>query len=170
MRWMPMRCISVRYVHMRYTLVKGTPVRYILDARQIHVTHTGPGGGLGACLGNTRQIKSAPSSPSRSPTPCRFKHSHLASRVSQGERWVPKWTPFFTLFWVPSCATASSRPCGSDRQEFKVLEAPSCLQRVFSRFFFPPSPSFLDYRWVKNNRDPENFWYEVILLPVKEPV
>jgi hypothetical protein len=34
-------------------------------------------------LGNTREVKSAPSSPSRSPTPCRFKHSHLASRVSQ---------------------------------------------------------------------------------------
>ena len=36
-------------------------------------------------VGNTRELKSAPSSPSRSPTPCRFKHSHLASRVSQGE-------------------------------------------------------------------------------------
>ena len=62
-----------------------------------------------SCLGSTREVKSAPSSPSRSPTPCRFKHSHLASRVSQGERrvsaswlactltldrWVPKWTPF----------------------------------------------------------------------------
>jgi len=34
------------------------------------------------------QHKSAPSSPSRSPTACRFKHSHLASRVSQGERRV----------------------------------------------------------------------------------
>jgi hypothetical protein len=47
---------------------------------------------------------------------------------------------------------------------------PSCLQRVLSRFFFPPSPSFLDHRWVKNDRDPENIWYEVILLHVKEPV
>src|ERR1700733_7804468 len=30
------------------------------------------------------ELKSAPTSPSRSPTPCRFKHSHLASRVSDG--------------------------------------------------------------------------------------
>src|SRR4051812_45167388 len=37
-------------------------------------------------LGTTREPKSAPSSLSRSPTPCRFNHSHLASRVSQGER------------------------------------------------------------------------------------
>jgi hypothetical protein len=36
-------------------------------------------------LGSTIELKSAPSSPSRSPTPCRFKHSHLATRVSQGE-------------------------------------------------------------------------------------
>src|SRR2546423_9899811 len=35
--------------------------------------------------GNTIELKSAPSSPSRSPTPCRFKHSHLASRMSQGK-------------------------------------------------------------------------------------
>src|SRR5271170_5741901 len=27
---------------------------------------------------------------SRSPTPCRFKHSHLASRVSEGERLVAR--------------------------------------------------------------------------------
>jgi hypothetical protein len=36
-------------------------------------------------LGNTREVKSAPRSPSPSPTPCRFRHSHLASKVSQGE-------------------------------------------------------------------------------------
>jgi hypothetical protein len=36
--------------------------------------------------GDTRELKSAPSPPSRSRTPCRFKHPHLASRVSQGER------------------------------------------------------------------------------------
>ena len=39
-------------------------------------------------LGGTTELKSAPSSPSRSPTACRFKSSHLASRVSQGERRV----------------------------------------------------------------------------------
>jgi hypothetical protein len=39
-------------------------------------------------LGIPIELKSAPSSPSRSPTPCRFKHSHLTSRVSQGERRV----------------------------------------------------------------------------------
>jgi hypothetical protein len=43
---------------------------------------------LASAFGNTIELKSAPSSPSRSPTPCRFKHSHLASRVSQGERRV----------------------------------------------------------------------------------
>jgi helix-turn-helix, Psq domain/Tc5 transposase DNA-binding domain len=37
-------------------------------------------------LGDTREPKSAPSSLSRSPTPCCFNHPHLASRVSQGER------------------------------------------------------------------------------------
>jgi hypothetical protein len=36
-------------------------------------------------LGDTREPKSAPSSPSRSPTSCRLNTSHLASRVSQGE-------------------------------------------------------------------------------------
>ena len=41
-------------------------------------------------LGRTIELKSAPSSPSRSPTSCRFKHSHLASRVSQGERLVAR--------------------------------------------------------------------------------
>jgi hypothetical protein len=35
-------------------------------------------------LGTTIEIKS----PSRSSTPCRFKHSHLASRVSEGEQRV----------------------------------------------------------------------------------
>jgi hypothetical protein len=37
-------------------------------------------------LGKTRKPKSASSSLSRSPTPCRFNTSHLTSRVSQGER------------------------------------------------------------------------------------
>jgi hypothetical protein len=41
-----------------------------------------------AHIGKTIELKSAPSSPSRSPTPRRFKHSHLASRVSEGERRV----------------------------------------------------------------------------------
>ena len=58
------------------------------------VRREGRGSELDPCLAlsvkeeqksNTREVKSAPSSPSRSPTPCRFKHSHLASRVSQGE-------------------------------------------------------------------------------------
>src|SRR5271168_279349 len=45
--------------------------------------------GYSRCIvGSTIEVKSAPSSPSRSPTPCRLKHSHLASRVSQGERRV----------------------------------------------------------------------------------
>src|ERR1700722_6505085 len=62
--------------------------------------------------------KSAPSSLSRSPTPGRFNTSHLASRVSEGERrvspswlactltldrWVPKWTPSLRYFGAPSC-------------------------------------------------------------------
>ena len=37
-------------------------------------------------LGTTIELKSASTSLSRSPTPCRFKHSHLTSRMSQGER------------------------------------------------------------------------------------
>jgi hypothetical protein len=48
---------------------------------------------LRAGLGKTREPKSAPSSPSRSPTPCRFNTSHLASKVSkvsQGEPGGPK--------------------------------------------------------------------------------
>jgi hypothetical protein len=36
------------------------------------------------------RTKSAPRSPSRSLIPCRFKHSHLASRMSQGERFVAR--------------------------------------------------------------------------------
>jgi len=35
-------------------------------------------------LGSTIQLKSAATSPSHSPTSCRFKHSQLASRVSDG--------------------------------------------------------------------------------------
>jgi len=65
------------------------------------------------------------------------------------DRWVPKWTLFFTLFWAPSCATASSRPCGSDRIYLGTwMPVPQCLQfdqqRMLSRFFsllLPPSPS-----------------------------
>jgi hypothetical protein len=37
--------------------------------------------------GRTMELKSAPTSHSRSPTLCRFKYSHLASRVGQGEPW-----------------------------------------------------------------------------------
>src|SRR5271154_757896 len=53
------------------------------------------------------------------------------------DRWVPKWTPFFTLFWAPT-----------DRYLRAWKPVPSCLQfdqqRVLSRFFslLPPSPSF----------------------------
>ena len=54
------------------------------------------------------------------------------------DRWVPKWTPFFTLFWALT-----------DRYLRAWKPVPSCLQfdqqRVLSRFFSlppPPSPSF----------------------------
>jgi hypothetical protein len=44
------------------------------------------------------------------------------------DRWVPKWTPFFTLFWALT-----------DRQSRAWKPVPSCLQfdqqRVLSRFF-----------------------------------
>jgi hypothetical protein len=39
-------------------------------------------------LGDTRDVKSVPTSLSRPPTPCRFEESHLANRVSQDERRV----------------------------------------------------------------------------------
>src|ERR1700722_10660228 len=112
----------------------------------------------------TIELKSAPSSPSRSPTPCRFKHSHLASRVSQGERrvsaswlpctltldrWVPKWTPFlYAIFGLPPAQPlrlALVDP--TDRYLRAWKPVPSCLQfdqqRVLSRFFslFLPPPS-----------------------------
>ena len=35
-------------------------------------------------FGHTIEAKSAPSSPSRSPTPCRFKHSHLGEQREPG--------------------------------------------------------------------------------------
>jgi hypothetical protein len=62
------------------------------------------------------------------------------------DRWVLKWAPFFTLFWTPSCATASSRSCGSDRQILKAVETPGapCSQFDTTRAFplpFAPSPS-----------------------------
>src|SRR4051812_47947749 len=46
----------------------------------------------------------------------------------------------FTLFWAHSCATASSRLCGSDRQILKGVETRSVMpqfdrQHVLSRFF-----------------------------------
>jgi len=90
-------------------------------------------------VGKTKELKSAPSSLSRSPTPCRFKHSHLATRVSQGERLAarvhahprsigPKMDSFFTLFWAPT-----------DRYLRAWKPVPSYLQfdqqRVLSRFF-----------------------------------
>ncbi len=44
------------------------------------------------------------------------------------DRWVPKWTPFFTLFWAPT-----------DRYLRAWKPVPSCLQfdqqRLLSRFF-----------------------------------
>jgi hypothetical protein len=33
-------------------------------------------------------------------------------------------------FWAPSCATASSRPCGSDRQILEGVEASSIMAAV----------------------------------------
>src|SRR5436305_5805502 len=53
-------------------------------------------------------------------------------------QWVPKWIPFFTLFWATT-----------DRYLRAWKPVPSCLQfdqqRVLSRFFsllLPPSSSF----------------------------
>ena len=102
-------------------------------------------------LGTTIEIKSAPSSPSCLPTPCRFKHSHPREQGEPGwatgewrvsASWpraqshprsmVPKWTPFFTLFWAPFCVTASSRPCGSYRQILKGVETRSAMPVVWS--------------------------------------
>jgi hypothetical protein len=99
-------------------------------------------------LGGTIELKSAPSSPSRSPTPCRFKHSHLASRVSQGERRVSEGRAprgsrarspsiygskmdslLYAILGSPG-ATASSRPCGSDRQILEGVEARSVMPAV----------------------------------------
>jgi hypothetical protein len=113
-------------------------------------------------LGSTRELGSVRSSPARSTTPCRFNTPTsltLLARVSASwlactlilDRWSPKWTPF-TLFWAPSCATASSRPYGSDRQILKAWQPiPPCPQfdhytcfpassPFFSLFPRPPSP------------------------------
>jgi hypothetical protein len=107
--------------------------------------------------GNTRELKSAPSSRSRSPTPCRFKHSHLA-RVSASwlactltlGRWVPKWTLFFTLFLgsLPAQPLRLALVDPIDRYLRAWKPVLSWLQfnqqRVLSRFFSlfqrPPLP------------------------------
>jgi len=88
---------------------------------------------------STRGVKSARSSPSRSPPACRFNTRTSRAGwagVSEGERRVSEgWAarssrarspsidrsqnrlPSLRYFGLPSCATASSsRPCGSDRQ------------------------------------------------------
>jgi hypothetical protein len=46
------------------------------------------GGGRSGGILATQENQNAPSSLSRSPTPCRFNHPHLASRVNESERWV----------------------------------------------------------------------------------
>jgi hypothetical protein len=55
----------------------------------------------------------------------------------------PKWAPFPTLFWAASCATASSRPCGSHRRILKGVETPlrHAPSLVTTRVF--PLPSLL---------------------------
>jgi hypothetical protein len=50
-------------------------------------------------------------------------------------------------FWAPSCATASSRPCGSDRQVLEGVEARSAMLAVDQQtraflLLLRPSPSF----------------------------
>ena len=50
----------------------------------------------------------------------------------------PKWAPFLTLLWAASCATASSRSCGSDRQILKDVEIPAAPCSQFHPFA-PPS-------------------------------
>jgi len=55
------------------------------------------------------------------------------------DRWVPKWTPFFTLFLAASCAVASSRPCGSDIQILKAWKPADQLHMLFPLLLPPPS-------------------------------
>src|SRR4051794_23123734 len=62
------------------------------------------------------------------------------------DRWVPKWAPFFTLFWAPSCATASSRSCRSDQQILKAVKTPGALCSQFDHYAcFPASFSLLSF-------------------------
>jgi len=74
------------------------------------------------------------------------------------DRWVPTWTAFFTLFWAPSCSTASSCPCGSDRQILEGAEAPfrhACS--LISNACFSISPSaalnviLYTYAWYRES-------------------
>jgi hypothetical protein len=76
-----------RWTPMRYTCMRCTPGE--IHPCEIHnlgfwekfpIPHRS----------NTREPKSAPRSLLRSPTPCRFNHPHLTSRVSQGERLVAR--------------------------------------------------------------------------------
>src|SRR5271170_6294201 len=121
--------------------------------------------GYSRCIvGSTIEVKSAPSSPSRSPTACRFKSSHLASRVSQGERRVsegraPRGSracspsidgsqnglPSLRYFGLPLAQPlrlALVDPIDRYLRAWKPV--PSCLQfdqqRVLSRFFSLPLP------------------------------
>jgi len=76
--------------------------------------------------------KSGRSSLSPSPTLCRFNTpTSLAHPRSMGL----KWAPFVTLFWAASCATASSRSCGSDRQILKGVETPGAPCSQFDHCF-----------------------------------
>jgi hypothetical protein len=80
-------------------------------------------------VGGTIQLKSAPSSPSRSPTPYRFKHSHLASRVSQGERLVARMHAH-PRSMGPKMDSLLYAILGSDRQILKGVEARSVVPAV----------------------------------------
>src|SRR5271168_1488292 len=100
--------------------------------------------GYSRCIvGSTIEVKSAPSSLSRSPTPCRFKHSHLASRVSQGERLVAR-VHAHPRSMGPKMDSLLYAILGSDRQILRGVEARSVMPAVWSAtrafpLLLPPS-------------------------------
>jgi len=101
--------------------------------------------------GRSRELKSAPSSLSPSPTPRRFKHSHLASRVSQGERRVSvsrlartftlvRWSQMGSLY-----AIFGPSPFAQRRRASTTSPVKACASKPKALLYLSSKPSTLSH-------------------------